>query len=95
MTAAAGPKVLLIGIDAGDIGLIRSYLDELPHLRALFAERVPIALHPASNILTSAVWPTFSTGKAPGEHGLYYPMQWDPEGMTLRRVGGRLRWPNQ
>ena len=86
MTYADRPKVVLIGIDAGDIGLIRSHLEELPHLRALFAKQKPVVLHAGSDALTSAVWPTFSTGKPPSEHGLYYPMQWDPDRMTLRRV---------
>ena len=86
MSPADGPKVALIGIDAGDMGLIRSHLDELPHLRALFAEGQTFELDASANVLTSAAWPTFSTGKPPGEHGLYYPMQWDPERMTLRRV---------
>ena len=36
--------------------------------------------------LTSSVWPTFATGTPPGEHGIYYPMQWDPDSMRLRRV---------
>ena len=88
-----GRKVALVGIDAGDIGLIRSWLSELPHLRALFEQGRLVDLPPASNCFISAAWPTFSTGKPPGEHGLYYPMQWDPEGMTLRRVDSTwLSW---
>lgn len=86
MTHADTPKVLMIGIDAGDIEFIRSSLHELPRFRELFAERAPLALRSTADTLTSSVWPTFSTGTLPGEHGVYYPMQWDPGRMTLRRV---------
>jgi predicted AlkP superfamily phosphohydrolase/phosphomutase len=86
MTHADGPKVVMIGIDAGDIEVIRSSLHELPRFRELFAERPLLPLRSTAETLTSSVWPTFSTGTLPGEHGIYYPMQWDPERMTLRRV---------
>jgi predicted AlkP superfamily phosphohydrolase/phosphomutase len=82
----AGPKVVMIGIDAGDIEFIRSSLHELPRLREVFAQCSPLSLRSTADTLTSSVWPTFSSGTLPGEHGIYYPMQWDPEGMTLRRV---------
>ncbi len=80
-------KVLMIGIDAGDIDFIQSSLDRLPRLRQLFAAREPWRLGSEAAALSSSVWPTFSTGKMPGEHGIYYPMQWDAAEMKLRRVG--------
>lgn len=86
MTHAGPPKVLMIGMDAGDIEFIQSSLHELPTLRELFAGHSPLALRSTADALTSSVWPTFSTGTLPGEHGIYYPMQWDPDRMTLRRV---------
>jgi predicted AlkP superfamily phosphohydrolase/phosphomutase len=75
----------MIGIDAGDVNIIRSSLDTLPRLRQLFADGPVFKIH-CSAALTSSVWPTFSTGKPAGEHGAYYPMQWDPAAMSLRRV---------
>ncbi|HWR50988.1 MAG TPA: alkaline phosphatase family protein [Bryobacteraceae bacterium] len=80
-----GSRVLMLGIDAGDVNIIRSSLDTLPRLRQLFADG-PVSKLQSSAALTSSVWPTFSTGTPPGQHGSYYPMQWDPAAMTLRRV---------
>ncbi|HLA11745.1 MAG TPA: alkaline phosphatase family protein [Pyrinomonadaceae bacterium] len=79
-------KLLLIGIDAGDVDFIKASLDKLPRLRQVFAEGSFLKLRSTADILTSSVWPTFSTGTLPGEHGAYYPMQWDPVTMNLRRV---------
>jgi len=79
-------KVLRIGIDAGDLDFIRSSLNTLPRFRQLFADGVLFKLGSTAETLTSSVWPTFSTGTLPGEHGAYYPMQWDPSANTLRRV---------
>lgn len=79
-------KVLLIGIDAGDIGFIRAALERLPRLRELFAASPVLDLRSPADLLTSAVWPSFASGSGPGEHGIYYPMQWDAEAMQLRRV---------
>ena len=81
-------RLVMIGIDAGDLGLIRAMLDELPHLRSFLAEAELSELTSPADVLTSAVWPTFATGLPPGEHGIYYPMQWDPSTMRLRRVAG-------
>lgn len=84
MTPAA--KVALIGLDAGDVSFIRDHLDRLPHLARLFEESPPAPLASPAESLTSAVWPSFSTGLSPGEHGIYYPMQWDAAAMALRHV---------
>lgn len=79
-------KVLMIGIDAGDVEWIESHLAELPRFRQLFGESPPVRIRSTADTLTSSVWPTFSTGTLPGEHGAYYPMQWDPDRQMLRRV---------
>jgi predicted AlkP superfamily phosphohydrolase/phosphomutase len=81
-----GEKVLMVGIDAADIDFIRSSLGALPRLRQLFAGGRLRTLRSTADVLTSSVWPTFSTGMLPGEHGVYYPMQWHADAMTLRRV---------
>ncbi len=80
------PRLLMIGIDAGDIDFIQSSLDRLPSLQQLFAEHPPVRLRSTAEALIGSVWPTFFTGTLPGEHGLYYPMQWDQTRMQLRRL---------
>src|SRR5690606_16651563 len=59
-------RLVMIGIDAGDLRLIREMLDELPRLRALFADAELSELTSPADVLTSAVWPTFATGQPPG-----------------------------
>jgi predicted AlkP superfamily phosphohydrolase/phosphomutase len=86
MSLPARPKVVMIGLDALDIDLVQASLDDLPTLRGLFERGALHRLDSPAAHLTSAVWPTFATGLPPGAHGVYYPMQWDPRAMELRRV---------
>lgn len=78
----------MIGIDSADVDYIDSSLGQLPHLRRLFADGRVMRLHSPGEVMSASVWPTFYTGALPGTHGYYYPMQWDPDTMRLRRVTG-------
>jgi predicted AlkP superfamily phosphohydrolase/phosphomutase len=86
MSAPSHRKVVMIGLDAMDLDLVEASLDDLPNLRELFSDGETLRLRSPAEHLTSAVWPTFATGLPPGHHGIYYPMQWDPRSMRLRRV---------
>lgn len=86
MARENGGKVVMIGIDACDIDFIESSLEHLPRFQQLFADHPPVRTESTAGTLTSTVWPTFATGRMPGEHGVYYPMQWDAAAMKLRRV---------
>jgi predicted AlkP superfamily phosphohydrolase/phosphomutase len=77
----------MIGLDAADLGLIRSASSTLPNLtRALSSGTLHTVPSPA-DLLTGSVWPTFYTASNPGAHGIYHHLQWDAESMRLRRVG--------
>ena len=78
-------RTLLIGLDAADLDFVTEHLNELPCLQALAPDGVQ-RLESTASSLTASVWPTFYTGTLPGEHGLYYPMQWNPEAMQFHRV---------
>jgi predicted AlkP superfamily phosphohydrolase/phosphomutase len=80
------PKILMLGIDAGDIRFIESHLDHLPGFKQLIKEGHKQKLDTTSGLLTGSVWPTFYTGTHPGQHGLYHHLQWDAEAMRIRRV---------
>ncbi|MBI5852330.1 MAG: alkaline phosphatase family protein [Planctomycetes bacterium] len=79
-------RVLLIGLDAADLAVMRAHLARLPRLRALFQSSPPRTLRSPGDVLSSAVWPSFASGTGPGVHGVYYPLQWDHGGKRLRRV---------
>jgi predicted AlkP superfamily phosphohydrolase/phosphomutase len=76
----------MIGLDSMDIDFLTSSLGSLPSFRELFATGAVTRPTSPADLLSASVWPTFSTGQPPGVHGHYYPMQWDPSTMRLRRV---------
>ena len=86
MAASGGEKVVVIGLDSVDVDYVRDHLAELPSLRRLFDEGVVRRLDSPANVMSGSVWPTFYTGSPPGEHGQYFPMQWDARRMHLRHV---------
>jgi predicted AlkP superfamily phosphohydrolase/phosphomutase len=85
MFPVEGSKVLLIGLDAVDLDYLEPRLGTLPNLRRVFAEATVRRLDTPASVMSASVWPTFYTGTLPGEHGRYFPMQWDPAGMRLRK----------
>jgi predicted AlkP superfamily phosphohydrolase/phosphomutase len=76
----------MIGLDSIDIDFLTPSLGVLPNFRELFRSGTLTRPSSPADLLSASVWPTFSTGQLPGVHGHYYPMQWDPGTMRLRRV---------
>jgi predicted AlkP superfamily phosphohydrolase/phosphomutase len=78
------PKpVLAVALDCGDPQLIERWMSEgiLPNLQELVYAGSYGRLESTAEILGGSPWPTFYTGKTPGDHGLYHYMQWCPEQM--------------
>jgi len=88
------PKLLMLGLDAVSLPFIRENLDALPTLASLLSEGMLRDLKSSATYLSASVWPTFSTGVQPGEHGQYFPFQWSGETRHYRRVADP-RWSNQ
>jgi predicted AlkP superfamily phosphohydrolase/phosphomutase len=80
------PKVAMLGIDAADPDFIQANIASLPNLQRALASGITRRLRSTAGSLTGSVWPTFYTGKTPGEHGIYHHLQWDSSRMQLRRV---------
>jgi len=61
------------GIDGATFDLIRPWAEagDLPNLARLMAEGVHGLLESTLPPVTSPAWPTFSTGKNPGKHGVF------------------------
>ncbi len=79
------PRLLLIGLDAGDLDFIRAHQGALPTLeRFLLDGRCFETQSPKG--LSGSVWPTFYTGSPPGEHGIYQHLVWDADKMGLRLI---------
>lgn len=73
-------RVVVIGLDMGDGGLIRHWAQagHLPHFQALIETGTWLELDSPAKVLHTSTWPTFATGTLPGRHGVYYPYQPKP-----------------
>jgi predicted AlkP superfamily phosphohydrolase/phosphomutase len=79
-------RLAMIGLDAADLGLIRSAEGTLPNIARALAGGTLHTIRSPADLLTGSVWPTFYTGSNPGTHGIYHHLQWDAERMSLRRL---------
>lgn len=79
-------RLAMLGLDAAELDFIRAHPSRLPTLHDLLARGTLRRLGSPAGLLPGAVWPTFATGRSPGEHGVYHHLQWDPAAMRLRRV---------
>lgn len=73
-------KVLLIGIDSANADLLKRWSTDgvLPALGRLRQRGTTIDLRSPPGFGDDVVWPTFSTGASPAQHGRYYFSQLRP-----------------
>lgn len=76
----------MLGLDAASLPFIRDNVSELPVLASLLENGTLRELETTAVHLSASVWPTFSTGKPPGEHGQYFPFQWSAKDRRYLRV---------
>jgi predicted AlkP superfamily phosphohydrolase/phosphomutase len=76
----------MIGIDSANFGIVRSNLSVLPNFARALGSGVFRPLESPGDLISGSVWPTFYTGKSPGDHGVYHILQWDLDAMRLRRL---------
>ena len=86
MSAPPRRPLVMIGLDAAELALIEAARASLPFLDRLLARADVGPLASTADVLPGSVWPTFATGRLPGEHGIYHHLQWDPSAMRIRRV---------
>lgn len=79
------PRLLMIGLDGADLRYIRARAGALPILKAAL-DAGQVFEPEAPEALTGSVWPTFYTGKSPGEHGIYQHLVWDSARMKMRHI---------
>ena len=76
----------MLGLDAVSLPFILDNRRSLPNLSALLDGGMLRELGSSARHLSASVWPTFLTGKPPGEHGQYFPFQWSAEHRQYLRV---------
>src|SRR3982751_1783212 len=79
-------RLLMLGLDSVSLPFIQENRQKLPVLASLLESGTLRKLGTSAAHLSASVWPTFSTGKPPGEHGQYFPFQWSAEDRRYRRV---------
>lgn len=83
-------RLLMIALDSVSLPFIRDHLDRLPSLNSLLDRGECRPLETSAKFLSASPWPTFTSGLLPGEHGHYYPFQWDAEKHRCRRVAKQV-----
>lgn len=91
MTSAAAlgrkPRVLVIGLDAGDRELIEQWgrAGLLPNISGMQARGTWASLHTTAEVLHVSAWPSIFTGTTPDKHGLYHAYVMQPGQQTPLR----------
>jgi predicted AlkP superfamily phosphohydrolase/phosphomutase len=78
-------RVLMLGIDAMSLPFARAHLGQLPALQSLLKHGVLIATETSGSHFSGSPWASFTSGKDVGEHGIYFPFQWDAKHRKQRR----------
>src|SRR5882672_5037965 len=67
------PRLVLIGLDALDSGLVRRWAGEghLPTMARLLASGAIAPISTPVAVLEGGVWPTFLTSSSPATHGMF------------------------
>lgn len=79
-------RLLAIALDSISLAFIRDHRDRLPNLSSQLDNGMCRTLETPAKYLSASPWPTFSSGLLPGDHGHYYPFQWDADKHRCRRV---------
>jgi predicted AlkP superfamily phosphohydrolase/phosphomutase len=79
--------LLMIGLDAAEITLIRRWMTDglLPNLAALQRRGAQTELQTTANWLVGAPWPTFYASAMPENVGMYHYLVWRPDLMIGAR----------
>lgn len=85
-------RLLALGIDALELDHLKLHLDILPTFKDLLEKHSKIDLNSTAHTLDASVWPTFNSASLPGEHGVYFPLQWDPSSITCKHLNDNPIW---
>ena len=88
------PRLMMLGLDSISLPFIQENLKTLPTLGSLLETGTLHHLKSPAAHLSASVWPTFLTGKQPGEHGQYFPFQWSADHGQFRRIAG-AQWSEE
>ena len=84
----------MLGLNSVSLPFIQDNLSKLPVLASLLQSGTLCKLRSPAAYFSDSVWPTFASGKTPGEHGQYFPFQWVAEHREYRRIADP-RWSEE
>ena len=79
-------RLLMLCIDSMSLPFALEHIAQLPTLRALIDKGVMVQPETPATDFSASVWPTFAFGMEPGEHGEYFPFQWNAEHHVFKRL---------
>jgi len=84
---ATDKPVLMIGLDAAELSLVRQWMDAglLPNLRALRERGAFGPMRSTARWLVGSPWQSFFTSQTPVDHGMYHFLVWRPDKMAHAR----------
>ena len=87
------PKVVIIGLDAATLTLIRPWMAEggMPNLAKLIKGGSSGALRSILPPITPPAWTSFMTGKNPGKHGVFHFVETEADSYTMNYANGGSR----
>ena len=88
MTRVTKNKVLAIGLDAAEPGLVQKLIEQgsMPSLARLRHEGKHLRVVSSADVGGGSVWATMMTGDDPGKHGFYTGWPWDAKSMSVSRA---------
>ncbi|MEA3058121.1 MAG: hypothetical protein QOF34_936 [Sphingomonadales bacterium] len=84
----------MLGLDSVSLPFIVEHRRQLPFLASLLESGTLRDLRSPAVYFSDSIWPTFASGKTPGEHGQYFPFQWVAKHHQYRRIADP-RWPEK
>jgi predicted AlkP superfamily phosphohydrolase/phosphomutase len=89
-SAARPRKIFLLALDSTPLAFLRDNASALPNVTTLLKGGQLLNPKSSANRFSASPWPTFASGLMPGEHGHYFPLQWDPADMRFIPVKGKV-----
>ena len=91
----AAPRVLLIGVDGADMGIVDRLVGEgrLPNFARLKREGASGRLRSVEPLLSPIVWTTIATGRKPKDHGVFDFIEIGPDGRPTPVTSLRRKVP--
>ncbi|MEM6551632.1 MAG: alkaline phosphatase family protein [Planctomycetota bacterium] len=92
-TLERAPRLAVLILDAADASLVESCCEDvggdggMPNLKRLRDRGVYGRIGSVAAEVNAAPWPSFMTGKEPGDHGVWNYVGWDPMKMNHRACG--------